>query len=106
MVIAETALAIPALLAVAMLLVWVISLASTALTLGDAARQAARDIARGVPAAVAVEAANQRAPGARLRAEETGATVRVAAEQEVSAPVLHDLTFTVQQQVVVAKEWP
>ena len=105
MVLAETAFAIPVLLAVAVLLVWVVSLAATSLTLGDAARQAARDIARGVPVSDAVGAARDRAPGADVRAEDQGATVRVAVAKEVGAPVVSDLTVTVRQEVVVPKEW-
>jgi hypothetical protein len=105
MVIVEAALAIPALLAVTMVLVWVVSLASTSLRLGDATRQAARDIARGVPVADAVGAARLRAPGAVVDAVDEGASVRVTARVEVSAPVWDGLSVTVRDEVVVPREW-
>lgn len=105
MVVAEAAVAIPVLFAVAMVLVWVVSLAASSLRLGDATRQAARDIARGVVVPEALAAARDRAPGAVVQAVDQGSSVLVTADREVSAPVLTGLTVTVHQEVVVPKEW-
>ena len=72
----------------------------------DAVRQAARDIARGVPTAGALAAAQSRAPDAILRADGTGGTVRVVAEQQVRAPVLSEISVGLRQDVVVPMESP
>lgn len=105
MAIVETAIAIPALFAVALVLAWAVSLAGTALTLGDAVRQAARDVARGVGTDTALAAAQQRAPGARIQVTAGAGTVLVTADQDVTAPVITSITVTVHQQVAVPAEW-
>ena len=106
-VLLETALAVPLLLAVAVALCWGISLTATTLALGDAARSAARDLARGEPPEAALGRAQESAPGARLRVEDAGGAVSVVADQEVAAPVpiLRGITVTLTQSVVVPKEW-
>jgi len=106
-VIVEMALAIPMLLSVTVALAWGLSLGSVSMSLGDAARQAARDLARGVPTGQAVARAQALIPEATLRVIESGAVVVVAAEQEVAAPgpVLGGLSVTVHQQVSVPREW-
>ncbi len=103
MVVAEAAIAIPALVAVAVLLAWVVSLGITALTLGDAARQVARDVARGVDAATAIDAVRGRAPAARIGVSGSD-VVRVTADQEVTAPVLTAISVTVHQEVAMPRE--
>lgn len=105
MVVAEAAVVVPALLAVAVVLAWAVSLAATALTLGDAARQVARDVARGVGVSAALDAARARAPGARLDVGDAGGAVMVTADQEVSAPILAGITVTVHQEVAMPREW-
>ena len=103
----ETAIAITLLIAVALALAWVLSLGSTALGLADAARQVAREIARGVPADDAIAAAQVAAPGAVIRVVEEGATVTVVAERTVTAPVpvLRDLSVPLSQAVSIPAEW-
>lgn len=103
----ETALAIPLLLAVAVALTWGVVLAATTLSLGDTARSAAREIARGEPVAEALDRARSASPGASVWAERSDGLVRVVVEQEVSAPVplLRGLSTTVRQQVAVPAEW-
>lgn len=102
----ETALAIPLLLAVAVALTWGVVLAATTLSLGDTARSAAREIARGEPVAEALDRARSASPGASVWAERSDGLVRVVVEQEVSAPVplLRGLSTTVRQQVAVPAE--
>lgn len=107
MVLLETALAIPILLAVAAALAWGLSLAGTSAVLGDAVRTAARELARGEAVGEALQRAQAQAPGALLTiGEESGLTV-VRGSQEVSAPVplLRGMTVTVRQQVAVPREW-
>jgi hypothetical protein len=107
MVIAETAIAIPALAVVALVLAWGVSLMGTSLTLADAARQVARDIARGVPGDDAVSAAQARAPEAVITVEDLGDQVEVAVARDVAPPVpaLSGLTVPLRQTVVIPREW-
>lgn len=104
MAIIETAIAIPVLMAVAVLLAWAVSLGATSLALGDAVRQVARDIARGVDPQSALDAVRSIAPDARFVIETAGGTVRVVADKSVSAPVIDAVTVTVHQQVALPKE--
>jgi len=106
-VLLETAIAIPLLIAVALALAWALSLGSTALRLADTARQVAREIARGVPAADAIAAAQDSAPGAVVRVVAEGSTVTVVAERTVTAPVpvLRDLSVPLRQAVSIPAEW-
>jgi Flp pilus assembly protein TadG len=107
MVLLETALAIPLLLAIAVALSWGISLTATTMTLGDAARSAARDLARGTTVSEALSHAHASAPGAHLRIENSDDSVAVVADQDVSAPgpILRGISVTLTQRVVVPREW-
>jgi short subunit fatty acids transporter len=107
MVLLETALALPLLAAVAIALAWGISLTATTMALGDAARQVARDVARGVDAHVAVAAAQGVAPGATIRVDGDSASVVVVVDKEVSAPVpiLSGISVTLSQRVAIPREW-
>ncbi len=107
MVLLETALAIPLLAAVAIALAWGLSLTATSMALGDAARQVARDVARGVTVPEAVDAAKSVAPGATLHVVAEGSSVVVVADQEVSAPVpiLTGISLTLSQRVAIPREW-
>ena len=106
-VLLETAIAIPLLIAVALALAWALSLGSPAMGLADAARHAAREIARGVPAADAVAAAQGAAPDAVIRVVAEGSMVTVVAETTVTAPVpvLRDLAVPLRQSVTIPAEW-
>jgi len=106
-VLLETAIAIPLLLAVTVGLAWSISLAGTSLALGDAVRQVARDVARGVPADAALDSARSAAPGAELRIDDADGQVVVVADQRVTAPVpvLRGISVTLSQRVTVPHEW-
>ncbi|HEX6887886.1 MAG TPA: TadE family type IV pilus minor pilin [Candidatus Nanopelagicales bacterium] len=76
MVSAELAIALPGLVAVAVMLAWLLSLGFAQGGLAQAAREGARAAARGESAAVVREAVHRLAPGARV-------TVRRRAEQVV-----------------------
>lgn len=107
MVIAEAAIAIPVLAAVALVLAWGVSLVGTTLTLADAARQVARDVARGVGVDESMQAAQGRAPNAVITVESVGADVHVVVRQEASPPipVFEGITIPLRQSVVVPREW-
>lgn len=106
-VLLETAIAIPVLLAVTVALAWGLSLVGTAAALGDAVRQVARDVARGVPAADAVAAAQAELPDATITVEDVGGSATVVARRSVPAPValLAGLAVPLTQQVTVPGEW-
>jgi hypothetical protein len=107
MVLLETALAIPLLVAVAVALAWGVSLGATTMLLGDAARQVARDVARGVAVPEAIAAARTAAPGASFEVVGDGESVVVVADQRVSPPVpiLRGISVTLSQRVAIPREW-
>lgn len=107
MVIAEAAIAIPVLTAVALGLVWALSLVGTTLTLADAARQVARDVARGVAVHESVGSAQERAPDAVITVESAGDEVLVVVRQDAVAPIplLSGITIPLRQAVAVPREW-
>jgi hypothetical protein len=106
-VLLETALAVPLLAAVTVALAWGISLGATSMSLGDAARSAARDLARGVPMGEVLDRARSQVPGASVQVEDAGDSVIVIVERDVSAPgpILRGISFTIHQQVAVPREW-
>jgi Flp pilus assembly protein TadG len=84
---AEAAAVLPALLAVTLLMVWLVSVATAQVRVVDAAREAARQAARGESDAVAVRHGARVAPaGARLTVARSAADVRVTAVAEVQGP--------------------
>ncbi len=103
----ETALAIPMLMAVAVAVAWGVSLAATSTSLGDTARTAARDLARGEAVAEVLDRARASAPGSTITVDESGGVVLVSVDRDVSAPVplLRGLSVTLHQQVAVPREW-
>lgn len=107
MVLLETALAVPLLVAVAALLAWALTLGATSLALGDAARAAARDIARGEPASDALARAAAAVPGARseLQSGADAAVVVMTTDVRAPVPLLSGMPVTVSQRVAIPKEW-
>lgn len=107
MVIAETAIAIPVLAVVAVSLAWVVAVGATSLSLGDAARAAARDIARGVSVGEALAKAGETVPGAALSLDGGGEVAVVVATRDVRAPLpgLSGVPVTITQRVAIPKEW-
>jgi Flp pilus assembly protein TadG len=86
MVTAETAVALPVLVAVTLAMVWLLTLGVAQMKVTDAAREAARALARGESAERAVELAEQAAPGASVTVEAEEGTVVVTVRQDLSPP--------------------
>lgn len=95
MVTAEAAFALPVLICVAFLLSWGVLLVGAQIKCGDAAREAARLLARGDSAVVVEAAVQQIAPdGARYTVQEQDDLVVVTVEVSVAAdlPLVGSLT--------------
>lgn len=80
---AETALALPVLIAVTLAMVWLVSLGLAQMRVVDAAREAARAVARGESAAEAERLARVAAPGAQVSIRTVDGVVRVRVEKVV-----------------------
>jgi Flp pilus assembly protein TadG len=84
---AEAAVVLPLLVALALSLVWLVSLAVTQVRVVDAAREAARSAARGESDALAVSAGNRVAPaGASIQVSRSGDEVQARVSSEVHGP--------------------
>ena len=84
---AETVMVLPILLAVALALAWLLSLAAAQVRVVDAARETARAAARDDRHADAVALGRRVAPdGARITVREAGDTVVVRVRAEVGGP--------------------
>lgn len=88
MVTAETAMVLPFVVLVAMVLVWVVSLGLTQMRVADAAREAARVAARGQPIGEAKEAARRVAPGAELEVALDDGRAEVTARFRARLPLM------------------
>jgi len=102
----EAAIAIPALAAVTLALLWGLGLGITALALGDTARHAARALARGEPADQVAWWVSAQAPRADIRIEDAGGMVTVMLSQDFSVPIpiLDGAGTTIRQSSTAAKE--
>ena len=107
---AETAVVLPVLVAVALALVWVLTLAVTQVRVVDAARETARAAARDEPADTAVALGRRVAPtGARIDLDRSDDLVRVRVSTEVGGPggLLRFLPgVEVDAEAVAAREGP
>jgi Flp pilus assembly protein TadG len=83
---AETALVLPLLVAVTVGMVWLVSLGLTQMQVTDAAREAARAVARGESRDRATGLARRAAPGAEVTIGEEGGTVVVSVRRRVGPP--------------------
>jgi Flp pilus assembly protein TadG len=84
---AELALGIPLLLAVVVALVWLLAVGAGQVRVVDAAREAARALARGDDQAAAVARAERLAgDGARVSVVSTGGQVRVLVTRDLDGP--------------------
>lgn len=110
MVTAEMAVLAPFGVAFGLLLLWVVSLGFVQVQLVDAAREAARLVARGESAEAASADAKRHSPrGATVRVSEHDGlvTVRVSARSRLPLPVLrHVGARTMEASAVSAKEEP
>jgi len=87
MVTAELAMTLPALVLVTGLLMWAVAAVSTQMRCVDAARAAARSLARGDSAAAATASARALAPGqATIQLSRAGGTVVVRVTATVDPP--------------------
>lgn len=84
MVTAETAVAIPVLVAVTLAMIWLVTVGIAQVKVTDAAREAARAAARGEPVDQAVSLARQAAPGADVAVDARGEEVTVTVSQQLS----------------------
>jgi Flp pilus assembly protein TadG len=110
MVTAEMAVLAPFAVAFGLLLLWIVSLGFTQVQLVDAAREAARLVARGEPVAAAADLARRQAPGdAKVRISERDGlvTVRVSTRSRLPLPVLRHIgARTLEASAVSADERP
>ncbi|MET9429838.1 MULTISPECIES: TadE family type IV pilus minor pilin [unclassified Streptomyces] len=91
---AEAAVAVPALVAFTMALIWALAAAAAQIQCVDAARAGARAAARSEPRETAVAAAHSAAPtGARVSMERTGELWRVRVEAPAPGPGALALTL-------------
>lgn len=86
MVTVETALALPILLLVVLVGGWILHVGQTQARLTDAARAAAREVARGADVGSSVAAGQQVLPAARIRVVTAAGDVVVSAETSVTGP--------------------
>jgi Flp pilus assembly protein TadG len=84
---AETALALPLLVAVTLAMVWMVAFGVQQMKATDAAREAARALARGESPEDAIALARQVVPDADVEVSESGGRVTVVVRAEVSSPV-------------------
>jgi hypothetical protein len=107
---AETAIALPVLVAVTVGLVWLVALAVTQVRVVDAARETARALARDESVGAAVELGSRVAPrDTRISVHEGSGEVRVRVVAEVKGPGgLFDFLpgVEVDAEAVAAKEGP
>ncbi len=102
---AETAVCLPALVVVAAVLVWAVSVAALQLRCVDAARTVARAVARGESVPSARAAALTAVPGADVVVRLAGDEVSVRVVAEAAAPRrLPVLALTVRAEAVAAME--
>ena len=110
MVTAEMAVLAPFGVAFGLLLLWVVSLGFTQVQLVDAAREAARMVARGEPVAAAADVARRQAPPeatVQVSKHDGLVTVRVSARSRLPLPLLrHVGGRTLEASAVSADEAP
>jgi hypothetical protein len=105
-VLVESAIAIPALIAVCMMLLAVLAVGVATLTLGDTARNAARSLARGEHVAAVQKAAEEASPKAAVHIHQIGSMITVDIEQTLAlpGPILDSLQWTVRRSATTALE--
>jgi Flp pilus assembly protein TadG len=83
---AETAVVLPLLVAVSVSMVWLVAVGLAQMRATDAAREAARALARGESVARAEALARQAAPGIGVRVVRSEGEVRVVVDQRLAPP--------------------
>ncbi|NYG58976.1 Flp pilus assembly protein TadG [Nocardioides daedukensis] len=84
---AETALALPLLVAVTLAMVWMVAFGVQQMKATDAAREAARAMARGESSEDATELARRVVPRAEVSVSESAGRITVVVVAEVASPV-------------------
>ena len=103
MVTAETAIVLPFVVLVAVVLTWVVSLGATQMRVNDAARDAARMLARGQSQQQAIETVREHLPRARtqVRTEDGIAIVRVRSKAKLPLIQRAQITLTGRAETVI-----
>ena len=83
---AETAVVLPVLVAVTLAMVWLLTVGVAQMKVTDAAREAARALARGETVERAVQLAEQAAPGSVVTVATTDGMVVVTVRHDVAPP--------------------
>jgi Flp pilus assembly protein TadG len=103
-VVLETAIAIPALFIVGLLLLSTFAVAATSVALGDTARESARAFARGDSHQQVQALAIALSPKAEMTIVEQADRIVVNVRQVIELPGLMGRSITVDRQAVAAKE--
>ncbi|WP_051108867.1 TadE family type IV pilus minor pilin [Actinomadura flavalba] len=104
MVTAETALALPSLVLVTVVLLWAVAAASTHLACTDAARSGARAAARGEAVSSVREHVARAVPGASVEVSRDGEQVHVEVSTSIQAPLPAFPTLTATAHATAATE--
>ena len=83
---AETAVVLPLLVAVTLAMIWLVAVGLAQMRATDAAREAARAVARGESVARAEVLARQAAPGIGVQVVRSDGEVRVVVDQRLAPP--------------------
>jgi Flp pilus assembly protein TadG len=83
---AETAVVLPLLVAVTLAMIWLVAVGLAQMRAPDAAREAARAVARGESVARAEVLARQAAPGIGVQVVRSDGEVRVVVDQRLAPP--------------------
>ena len=108
MVTTEVAVALPAVLGIALVVVWIIALGVSQAVVSQAAREGARAAARGESVGAVRAAAHEVAPGARVSVARRGDLVAITASVERRPPLrlLRGLGRTLTATSVAREEEP
>ncbi|KRF16560.1 hypothetical protein ASG90_09765 [Nocardioides sp. Soil797] len=103
---AETALVLPLLMVVTLAMVWMLTFGVAQMKSTDAAREAARALARGESPDRAAALAHEVVAGAEVSIVEEGDTVRVTVEAQVPSPggLLDGINGTTHGEAVALRE--
>lgn len=104
MVTAETATVLPFVVLMAVVLTWVVTLGVAQMRLADAAREAARVVARGETVAAGRAAARTIAPGATVRIRERDGRAEVRVRRRASLPLVPRVRIDLAARAVTVVE--
>lgn len=104
MVTAETAMVLPFVVLMAVVLTWVVSLGVTQMRLADAAREGARLVARGEPADAGREAVRSLVPGATVRVEVEHGRAEVRVRHRARLPLVPGVRIDLAASAVAVME--